>query len=546
MITEKKPRSLLLTLGGAVLLIAGGATAYWVLVQRQSGGTIPAGVNLVPQQALMSISVSTSPKQWKKLEDFGTPETRQAVRQSLQDLESRFLAQNGYRYQTDVQPWVGDQITMAFLPLTAGSATLANQQSVVWILPIKDQNRARQALEQKHLGQTNKVAKRTYKGVEIQEVQGSNSQKYAMSVLDQRFLILTTIAPVINQVIDTYKGGASLAQTPRYTTALSAIQANQPFAQVYVNLPVAASQITANAGQKISPGTLASIEAAQGLSSTITLESEGMRFNSISWLKPGAQKKLRVENNAQGIEKRLPQNTLMMASGGNFKQFWQQYDQGTESKLVIPFNPDQFRASVQASTGMDFDQDFVSWMNGEFAAALVPAQENTFAGAGIILLAKTRDRTAAGKSFKQLDDAVRDRLNFSVTESKMGNQTLTTWKVPPGLPVASHGWLEDNVAFLTLGAPVANTILPQPQKTLASRDLFQQVTRSKLNPNNGHFFVDMPRILNLMDSSPLLPKLSPNVSKFAEAIQAIGVTAAVRNNWSTRYDIQVVLEKDNR
>jgi hypothetical protein len=128
----------------------------------------------------------------------------------------------------------------------------------------------------------------------------------------------------------------------------------------------------------------------------------------------------------------------------------------------------------------------------------------------------------------------------------MGNQALTTWKVPPGLPVASHGWLEDNVAFLTLGAPVANTILPQPQKTLASRDLFQQVTRSKLNPNNGHFFVDMPRILNLMDSSPLLPKLSPNVSKFAEAIQAIGVTAAVRNNWSTRYDIQVVLKKDNR
>jgi hypothetical protein len=72
MVKKKKP-FLLLTLGAAVLLIGGGVAAYWLLVQRNlSLGNAPA--QLVPQDALLTASISTDSEQWQQLQKYGTAE----------------------------------------------------------------------------------------------------------------------------------------------------------------------------------------------------------------------------------------------------------------------------------------------------------------------------------------------------------------------------------------------------------------------------------------------------------------------------------------
>jgi hypothetical protein len=535
---KKRPRSLLI--GAASLLVIGGVATYWGLTQRNSA--VPTGANLIPQEALMSLTVSTNQNQWQKLREFGTPETRLALEQGLADFQKRFLTRNGYSYKNDIQPWVGDEVTVAFLP-SAVSPAPPDQQSIVWILPIENLDRARRTFADPKRSAAQKLAERTYKGIRIQETQGLSSQKYSATVLDGRFFVATTLPKAIDQVIDAYQGGTSLVTLPGYRAALSEINNNQPFAQVYVNLPAAASKTVTGSNKPASSGALGKLEEYQGLGSTIILEPNGVQFNSISWLKPDSQKKLQVDNSAQDMPERLPANTLAMASGGNFKQVWQEYTQGAQSQLAIPFDPDQFRANVQSATGMNFDQDFVNWMDGEFSLALLPAQGETLKGAGLALMFETSDRQAAENTLKRLDEVMGRKFKLNVSQSNVGNQTLTTWKVPPGLPVASHGWLDNDVVFLTLGAPVESAIAPQPKTELVEADLFQTTTRSNLNPNNGHFFVDVTQTLTLLDSSPLLPKLSPRVRKFANAIQAIGVTAAVNNERSTRYDIFVELKK---
>ncbi len=536
MITKKTPRSLLLTLGAAVVLIVGGVAAYWILGRRDVS-TLPPGATLIPEDALMSVTVTTDPNQWQKLRELGTPETRAVINQQFKQLEAQFLTRKGYRYQTDIQPWVGDQVTLAFLP---GSGDVATQQSL-WVLPIEDLNRARQFFEAQAQG---KMAERTYKGVKIWQRQSANpEQTAAAALLDRRFMVFATEPKVIDQVIDASRKGASLARVPRYKVALRSIQTSQPFAELYVNLPAVASRTNANSDQPISPEAIAKLQTAQGLASTVNLEADTIKFQSISWLKPDSKRKFQVINKAKQITSRLPANTLMMASGGDFKTFWQEYKQSSESTLAFPFNPNQFRASVQSTTGMDFDQAFAKWMNGEFAIALLPSQTKSSQGAGIALLAQTSDRKAAEKSFQQLDQVMKQRYNLKVNESKREDQTLTTLIVPPNLPVATHGWLAGNTAFLTLGSPVDKALLPKPSSAIEGTDLYQQVTRSDLNPVNGHFFVDMPRTLSLLESSPFLPKLSPNTLKFAQAIQSIGVTAAVKNEWSSRHDILVKLKK---
>lgn len=540
---KKKPRSLLI--GVASLVVIGGIAAYWRLTQRES--TIPLGADLIPQEALMSLTVSTNQNQWQRLRQFGTPETQLSLEQGLADLRQRFLIGNGHSYKNDIQPWVGDKVTVAFLPSVVSPAP-ADQQSIVWVLPIANPDRARQTFESKRTEA--QTTERTYKGITIQQTQGPSAQNYSATVLDQRFIVVTTTPKAMDQVIDTRQGGASLDTLPGYRSALSEISHQQPFAQVYVNLPAAASKTTIKGqsaitglDQPISPKTLGKLEAYQGLGSTIVLEPDGMQFKSISWLKPDSQKKLQVDNDAKDMAKRLPTNTLMMASGGDFKQIWQEYTQGAQSQLAIPFDPDQFRANVQSATGMNFDRDFVDWMDGEFSLALLPAQGEALKGAGLALMVEAGDRRAAETAFKRLDEVMSRRFKLNVSQSNIGNQPLTTWKVPPGLPVASHGWLDDDVVFLTLGAPIERAIAPQPPTTLTEGELFRTTTRSDLNPNNGHFFIDVPQTLSLFDSSPLLPRLSPRVRKFANAVEAIGVTAAVENERSTRYDIFIELKK---
>ncbi len=532
----KKPRSLLLTLGVAGLVILGGSIAYF-LIRRGAVGAIPVGAEILPQESLLSVSVSTSPNQWSKFQDLGTAETQQALQQRFNDLRTRYLTDNGLNYPQDIQPWIGDEATVAILPATGQSAS-SGQQSMVWVLPIENLNRARQTLSQR--SQTGQPT-RTYKGLEIQELQGQSSQVSA-TVLDNRLFVLASTPSAMNQVVDTYRGGASLVKTPGFKAALGEIKASQPFARIYVNLPTSALQAIADSGRQTSAEAKARIQDTQGLGSTILLEANSIRLKSISWLKPNSERKLQAKNNPGDLLNRLPENTVMMASGGSFQQIWQEYAQGTESQAVVPFNPNQFQARVQTATGMNFNQDFVEWMDGEFALALLPTSAQTSQGVGLVLIAQTSDRKAADRSLAQLDSVMRSRFNLNVSESKVGNQPLTTWKVPPGLPVASHGWLEDDVAFLSLGAPVERAILPQPKTDLASTELFQTSTRSDLNRPSGYFFIDMARTQALLDSSPLLPKLAPSLRKFTTATHAIGVTTAIDGARTTRYDVLVELK----
>ena len=94
MITKKTPRSLLLTLGAAVVLIVGGVAAYWILGRRDVS-TLPPGATLIPEDALMSVTVTTDPNQWQKLRELGTPETRAVINQQFKQLGAQFLTRKG-------------------------------------------------------------------------------------------------------------------------------------------------------------------------------------------------------------------------------------------------------------------------------------------------------------------------------------------------------------------------------------------------------------------------------------------------------------------
>lgn len=542
---EKRKSSLLLTLGAAGLLIGGGVAAYWFLLQRDGGSNdLPVGASIIPQDALVTLSVSTDTNQWQQLRQYGTKETQAELEKNLTQLRDRFLTAGGYNYQKDIQPWVGEEVTIAVLPPTTvanSPAKTADRQSIVMVLPIENPASAKQLLEQPKPLPQGKWSQRNYKGLEIRETTGSPKQNYSAALLDQRFLLVTDNPKATEKAIDTYKGAtASLAQTVGYTKALNQIATPQHFAQVYVNVPIAAQVAAANPNS-FSPQGLAQLQNNQGLAATVNLEPEGMRLKSISWLKPNSQRVYQVENKAGNMQSRLPAETLMMLSGGSLQRLWQDYVQDAQSNPLAPLRPQELRGGVKSITGLDLDRDLLSWMGGEFALSVIPSAATSDSkdfALSLVLMVQASDRAKAEQSFAQLDQVMRSRYQFQIQESKTKDQPVVNWIAPYGTVTATHGWLDGDVAFLALGAPVASRIIPKPATNLASTAQFQTTVPSQLNPTNGQFFLNVEQGVNLP-----LPQFFSNQKIFFDATRSIGMTSAISDDRSIRYDIFFALKK---
>jgi hypothetical protein len=554
---EKRKSSLLLTLGTAGLLVSGGVAAYWFLLQRNGEpGDLPVGANIIPQDALIALSVSTDNGQWQQLRQYGTQQTQAELEKNLAQLRDRFLTANGYNYQQDIQPWVGKEVTIALLPPSQlrtnapqqptsqpnSLANAADRQSIVMVLPIENPASAKQLLEQPKPLKQGSWSERNYKGLEIRETQGSPTQNYSAALVDQRFLVVTDNPRATEKAIDTYKEGTgSLAQTVGYTKALGQIATPGRFAQVYVNVPAAAKVAAANPSS-FSPQGLAQLQNNQGLAATVNLEPEGMRMKSISWLKPDSQRVYQVENKAGSMQSLLPGETLMMLSGGNLQRLWQDYVQDTQSNPLAPLRPDELRGGVKSTTGLNLDRDLLSWMGGEFALSVIPSaatgDSKDFA-LSLLFMVKANNRNQAEQSFEQLDRVMRSRYQFQIQETKVKDQPVVNWVAPYGTVTATHGWLEGDVAFLALGAPVASRIIPKPTTTLASTGQFQKTVPSELNPTNGQFFLNVEHGVKALP----LPQFFSNQKMLFDATRSIGVTSAVSDDRSIRYDLFFALKQ---
>ena len=526
-----KKNKLLLPILATSLLVGGGIAAYWLLIGSQKLARLPLGANIIPQDAVLTVSVSTEPSKWQQLREFGTPQTQAIVDDYLIELRDRFLTDNSYNYQKDIQPWVGKEVTLAVVSPQASPAAPA----MVIVLPIAKPDLAASLLS-KSL-EKGKISSRTYKGVEIK-----TTPKYAATVLDNRFLVISDNAKVTERAIDTYRGANPLVKMPGFQEKFSEIAAENHFAQVYVNIPAAARLVNSNPKQ-LSP-QLVGLQQNQGLATTINLEPAGIEFKSVSWLKPNSDRPHVVQNNAGKMPSLLPAETLMMVSGGNLQQLWVDYLRSVKTNPLAPIPPENLRAGVKNTTGLDLDDDLLSWMDGEFSLAVIPAttkadaSPNDFA-LSLAFMVQAKDSDKAKKAFQEIDKVISSQYQFKIQESQVAGKPVTNWIAPYGTLTATHGWLEGNVAFFTLGAPLAEKIIPQPAASLASTKQFQAAVPSELSPNNGQFFLNIDSTFKNLP----LPQIIPNQQIALEAVRSIGVTTAVKDRHSIRYDIFMMLNK---
>jgi len=574
--TKKVNPYKVLVIGTAIALGLGGYLGYRLARGPQAGtADLPVGVEVLPPDTVMALTVTTNEGQWRRLRSFGTLRSRAQFDAQLVRWRDRFLTANGLEYQRDIQPWVGDTITLAFLPLDGETAPppdaaspspeteqsptdaaspnpdlpdlLANPDQplpLVAILPIADAARAQQALSTAPSSTGQRVETREYQGFPIRQVDGEGDQDYTATVLENEYAVVSNQAVAVERVIDAYRGGARLTEVAGYREAIANSALTQPFLRLYLNGPEVRQVVAANTLQPIPLLTLTPLQRNQGMTASLSLEPQGLRLLGASWLAADSETRYTVNNDAGALPDLLPDETQLLISGGNLRQFWEGYRQQAIANPANPLNPSTFEQGIARTTSLDWNEDFLPWMDREFALALVPLASPTGASQmGVVLIAQTSDRAAAEATLEKLDLVMGDRYQFRVSPTEIEGKPVVTWESPFGSLAVTHGWLDDNTAFLTLGANTVSQLLPSPEVTLQENDLFKATRSPELTAHNGRVFVDMEGLRSFSGTLPL-PPFPERIDAMINAIQQMGLTSAVGSDRTSRFDLSLRIPKE--
>ncbi|MEC4983776.1 MAG: DUF3352 domain-containing protein [Oscillatoria sp. PMC 1068.18] len=560
MFRKKRKKHLWFVSTLVLLCLGGGAAAYWWQNQEQSISVeVSAADELIPQEAVFVASLTTNSRKWEEIRELGTPETQAALTRLLSRLQSELLTINGYKYDRDIQPWLGSEITIAFLASTTSksdprlnSSELSaeetlTKQPLIAILPVKNPIQVQRLWNNANLPVTAKVLERTYKRIPIKEIQSPDSLNYSLTILGD-FAIVATHPKAIEQAIDTYFGAASLATTPGYAESLTQLTAEKPFAEFYLNVPTALQEAAASSIKSVSTEQIAQ-QQKQGIAGTVSIEGEELSIDGILWLKPDTQQTYLLDNSTERMPKFLPIETRMMLAGSDLQQFWEGLVADSQLLPLIPFDPYAISDFVKATTDLDWEKDFLPWMGSEFSLAVIPTSASQRRqqrsgydlGGAIALMVEVSDRQTAEKTLTKLDRIMATKYKFGVKATEIAGKPVVNWTSPLKGINATRGWLESDVAFLTIGAPVAEEFLPQPKANLRSNELYKKVVLTGTNNSENQFFLDVERTIN--GGNLGIVQLPAHQQMLLDAIRTIGFTNLTNDETSTRFEIVLQLKK---
>lgn len=419
----------------------------------------------------------------------------------------------------------------------------AQTQSAVLFLPIAEPLKAQEILTQVVQSDT-PPNERDYEGVTIRSFQSPGGGELNTVVLDRQLVALSLEPEAIEQVIDTYRGNASVVEAPGYRQALRTVSADQSFAKVYVNSQVAEAIAAANSTDAGRSRTLAPLQNNQGLAASVSLNSNGLRFQGTTWLTQDSPSLLVTNRNRYRLAERLPAETMMMASGSSLKVLWDSYSDRAGNTAEGVLAPKNITTAFQTVFGLNLEADVMAWMDGWFSLALVPTEATEdLQSAGLVFLVEASDPSAAKQTFNRLDEVMQNRFQFQVNDVTVGGQEAVNWRSRFASLTLTRGWLDNSIAFLAFN-DATKTMLPRPNQPLADSEIYRKATQSSLNSVSGVFFVNVEALNNARDQIPV-PQFPENQAAIVEAIRAIGVTTSVEGDRQLRYAISVVTDNAN-
>lgn len=284
-----------------------------------------------------------------------------------------------------------------------------------------------------------------------QSLVGRLGDRYSLLLLRNRYLVLSESDATLRRLLAAYLGERSLTQAADYRRLCGSTPATE--LRFYFDWPVLQSASN-QAGDAWGLPAVAEAVCADVVTQPEGIQIQGKALTSSETAAPTPPQPPRAR---QELRSQAPAETVLWFESLNLAQLWQAISGGPIA-LQLP-SGQQFDRDFEALTSTQLQRDWLSWSQGSYAIGVVqnpdPTTQKQFR-AGLILLVQASNRRQAEQSWQRLDQHLQKTGQLKVL-SQGGS---TVWQLPDGRPIARHGWLANNVSFLTVGAGASLTLPP--------------------------------------------------------------------------------------
>ncbi|MBC6433662.1 DUF3352 domain-containing protein [Nostoc sp. HG1] len=521
--------------GAIALLVIAIASFYWFFAKNPANLTAstsqPNAAIFVSKLSPVMVSLLTNPDRLQALEREG----------ELSKLKTSLFAKSGIDYKEDVQPWLGDEITLAITTLDI-DRDLENGQQPGYLLALatKQPQKSREFVEllfsKRALGGAN-LAVEQYKGVKLISDNSQPEQDLlAGAVVGKGFVLFANDPKVLRDAINNVQApDLNLTSSPEYQKATKQLPKGG-LAVAFLNLPIVAKWQGLELPEQTYDSEIISLALnPKGLlAETSFLTSSEIVSPSSPLSKPvGALKYVPV---SAGLA--ISGSNLSNLGNSDLAKLWRQatatiYGSGEDvvSRLAKPL------ADVQKRWGINLPEDIFSWVQGEYAIALLPAKEQTTPH-WIFAVEKSE---SVEKGIARLD-AIASSNGLSINPLTIDKQKISAWtelttatkksdaKEGTSFSIETkvlglHTTL-GNYEIFTSDLETMNEILTTKDNSIIDNPNFKDSIAAIPLPNQGYIYLDWTKSQNLLERQVPILKLVEVLGKpFFDNLRSLTVSS---------------------
>lgn len=492
------------------------------------GRLIPSGTMFVAKDAPLSFSLSVNPDRIlavRPLFSFGSSKT--AI--ELENFRDSILGLGNLDYNTQVKPWLGDELTLAVTSLDVDRDAVGGRQpGYLMVLTTKDAAASQAFLTAFWRDRSpsptllanvlpNPLTTEAYQGTEITygNVRSTlakglpktgllNSDvpfTLASAVVGDRYVLFANSPKVLKNSINQVQApDLNLQHSEGYTRAIAELNPDR-LGQLYLNLP----QFMALTGDRSMAQALAQLPETSPVTYThLALGLKAARFGLVAdtiLLSENAPSASTAEAKpdekplSRPVLQYLPANSMAVAIGDDLAQVWDQIGQTVKGYSVLEQLKSRALVPFQAQSQLDLVKDIFQWIKGDYGLALLPPDGKKAIDWVFAVKRSTSPQIQSG--LDRLDKIARDR-GFTIGPVKIGTKTVQAWtqlSAPKSLDniqakaIAAHTTIGDFEVFST-SIETLDNILNESFLPLEKSSDWQSLIRQIPVVNNGYLSLD--------------------------------------------------------
>lgn len=554
-----------LAAGATGLLLIAVAGFFWLTSQsplnllQQGVVANPTAAIFVPKQSPAMVSLLVNPGRLEAFRQLvARPIARRRSRAELNQIENSLLLNTDINYQRDIQPWLGDEISLAVTSLDFDrNPANATQPGYLLVVKTKDGERARQFLQLFYSKQAatsvEDVVFEKYKGVNLiyrrplsqteTSTKGFNQnplpESLTSAVVGDRFVLFANHPKVLRDALNNVQAAnLSLKDDPEYQQMLETLTEPR-IGLSFVNIPALAAWISKQPAP-VRESFKGSETLALGLSlNRLGLVAQTALFGSES---TNTSREATLSEPVAALQY-IPTQSALAIAGTNLNQLWTQLSSSEGMNDALKPLLEQAIASLQSRWGIQLPEDIFSWVQGEYAISMMPRPDRD--NPDWIFVAQ-KDSDAAEASIEHLD-AIAKQRGLSVGALPLGDTSITAWTklVTSATPVGSKdkrlmkleaqvGGVHTavgNYEIFTTSIEAMNQALKGLDNSLVNSDRFKNAIAPLPQPNDGYLYLDWRESGTLIERQLPIVRVVELVAKpFFEHLRSLSVSSYGSDN----------------